>query len=163
MKKKAIIIIILLVILLAICMVWNNTNKYAKDISFKDDNQLLGVFYLGGIEQEYNYDVAYKYYSKDEINAFQTIEIGGEECYLIVPRYNAELSVYRLLMNEDGGTDKEIIKKVKEPFFLKCNMSDIFPNSEIMFERKGKEYVYSPYISLKDGSVVTEEFVYLVE
>jgi hypothetical protein len=142
---------------------WNNTNKYAKDITFKDNTKLLGIFYLGGIEQDYIYDLVYKYYSKDDINKFENIELGGEECYLIVPRYNIKVSVYKLSMNEDGGTDKELVKTVKEPFFLKCNISDIFPNSEILFEHKGKEYTYSPYISLKDGSVVTEEFVYLVE
>ena len=66
-------------------------------------------------------------------------------------------------MAEDGGTNKEYVDTLSKPFFVKCNMSDIFPNAEISFSYKNKEYAYTPYISLMDGSVVVEEFVHLID
>ncbi len=91
------------------------------------------------------------------------LELGGEECYLIIPRYNIDILVNSLSMSEDGGTNKEYTGMFDRPFFVKCNMSDIFPNMEMSFSYKNKEYAYTPYISLMDGSVVVEEFVCLIE
>ena len=40
------------------------------------------------------------------------------------------------------------------------NVSDIVSNIEISMDMNGKELVYSPNMSLDDGSLVTEDGVY---
>ncbi len=168
MKKKVtvIITIILSVVLLATALVLYHINKeseYAYAIGFENGTQLLGLIYLGGTEGSYDYSVVDKYYTKEEQEQFVFAEFSGEELYLIIPRYETETYLNELEMGENGEV-REIKGMMSiPPFFVKCNASDIFSNAEISFNYKGKEYVYSPYISLKDGSVVTEDFVYLIE
>lgn len=168
MKKKitAIITVVLSVALLAMSIVLYHINKeseYALGISFSDDSKLLGLIYIGGSEDSYDYTIVDKYYTKAEQEGFITAELGGEELYLVIPRYNSETYLNKLEMTENGETKKELYMMSMPPFFVKCNVSDIFANAEITFNYKGKEYIYIPYISLKDGSVVVEDFVYLIE
>lgn len=168
MKKKvtAIITIVLSVALIATVLVLyhiNNESEYAYGVGFGGNNKLLGVIYLGGSESSYDYSIVDKYFTKEEQKTFITAELGGEEMYLIIPRYEKETYLNKLEMTEDGGTNRVRYMMSMPPFFVKCNVSDIFPNAEITFNHKGIEYVYSPYISLKDGSVVVEDFVYLIE
>lgn len=168
MKKIKTIILIIIIVLFAIVSmilannIINEETKYAKKLKFEDNDQLLAIFYLGGLENEYDFSIVNKYYSDKEIEEFEKIELEGEECYLIVPRYGQYITISSLTMTDDSGTLEKIISKTSTPFLLKCNISDIFSNVEIKFNYEGKEYVYSPYISLKDGSVVTEDFVVLI-
>ena len=168
MKKKvtAIITIILSVVLIATVLVLYHINmesEYSYAIDFKNDEQLLGLIYLGGAEVNYDYSIVDKYYTKEEQEQFVLAELGGEELYLVIPRYETKTYLNKLEMGENGETIKQNHMMSMPPFFVKCNMSDIFSNAEISFNYKGKEYIYSPYISLKDGSVVVEDFVYLIE
>ncbi len=161
---KKIIITSLAVIVLIIAITFGISQiKDSSKIPFETTEQLIGIIYLGGMEKDYDYLLVNKYYNENEKNKFQVVELGGEECYLIIPRFNMDISINKLSMNEEGGTDKVYIKTLNEPFYIKCNESDIFSNLEINFKYKEKEYTYSPYISLKDGSVVVEDFVYLVK
>ncbi|MBR6689196.1 MAG: hypothetical protein IKL68_04190 [Clostridia bacterium] len=168
MKKKICltITIIIFVILMAISIFLfyiNMESEYAIGISFEKDTEVLGLIYLGGLESDYDYTLVDRYYTKQEQENFAIIDLGGEECYLVIPRYLTKTHINKLLMNEYGGTDKEYYMMSRLPFFIKCNASDIFPNAEIYFNRKGINYTYSPYISLKDGSVVVEDFVHLIK
>lgn len=167
MKKICLILtIVIFVVAIATSIVLFYTNmesEYAKGIPFKSDEEILGLIYLGGLDLDYDYTLVDRYYTKKEQEQFPTLELDGEECYLVIPRYMTEVDIYELTMNEDGSTKKEHSMMSMIPFFVKCNASDIFPNSELSFNRKGTHYTYSPYISLKDGSVVVEDFVYLIE
>lgn len=168
MKKKvtAIVTIVLSIVLIATALVLYHINKeseYAYAIGFENDAQLLGIIYLGGTESSYDYSLVDKYYTKEEQEQFVLAELGGEEMYLVIPRYETETYLNKLEMGENGETIKQNHMMSIPPFFVQCNASDIFSNAEISFNYKGKEYVYSPYISLKDGSVVVEDFVYLIE
>lgn len=168
MKKLRLIFFIGLVVLFGVIGMLLSRNiidketQLARKLKFENDNQLLALFFLGGLEDSYDYSNIYKYYSEQEISQFETISTGGEECYLIIPRYNMNLTISSLRMAEDGGTVGKKIIDTNKPIFLQCNMSDIFPNSEISFEYNEIKYTYSPYISLKDGSVVVEDFVHLI-
>lgn len=168
MKKIKTIFLIIIIVLFAIVSmilannIINKETKYAKKLKFEDNDQLLAIFYLGGLENEYDYSIINKYYSDKEIEEFEKIELEGEECYLIVPRYAQDITISSLTMTEDGGTLEKSVIKTSVPFLLKCNVSDIFSNAEIKFNYRGKDYKYSPYISLKDGSVVTEDFVLFI-
>lgn len=168
MKKVKVTFLIIIIILFAVLAallsdkLLSSETNYARKLSFTDDEQVLAIFYVGGIEEAYDYSIIEKYYTKSDINDFETIELEGEERYLVVPRYNNKVTISSLTMTNDGGTATRVVKEITEPFFLNCNVSDIFSNAEINLKYNDKEYKYSPYISLKDGSVVTEEFVLLV-
>ena len=161
MKKIIVAVLVILLIILIIFGIFKIKN--GSKIPFSTNEQLVGIIYLGGLEVDYDYFVVNKYYTESEKNKFEVIELGGEECYLIIPRYNIEITINKLSMNEDGGTNKTYIRTINKPVYIKCNESDIFSNLEINFKYQKKEYSYSPYISLKDGSVVVEDFICLVK
>jgi len=168
MKKIKIVFLVVLVILFVVISMMllgngiTHETEYARKLPFESDKYVLGIFFLGGLEEDYDYSLVEKYYSNEDIKSFEQVEIAGEECYLIVPRYNGKVKVSSLTMTEDGGTSVKTEKELAKPFFIKCNASDIFSNVEISLEHEEVEYKYSPYISLKDGSIVTEDFVLLI-
>ena len=165
MKKKFIMLLISIIILILCVFIFftdSIPSKYGKGIEFSNKEQLIAVFYLENVEGEYDYSLVNKYFSDKEIESFDVLEMGGDECYFIVPRYNMHITISSLTMAEDGVTKKSLYTTKEQPFFLKCNMSDIFSNSELSFQYAGQNYEYSPYISLKDGRVVIKDFVYLV-
>ena len=45
-----------------------------------------------------------------------------------------------------------------EAFILQCNVSDIFPDVTVELTYNGETVEFSPYISLKDGSVQVGEY-----
>lgn len=164
MKKKLIILFILIVlsiIFAAFYMFVLRKPSYLKaELPFKDnDGMLIGIIQIGGSELDYNYSAVDKYFNTRE---FETIEFGGTEKYLIIPRDNP-IDIYSLNMDEDGGMRETYIKSMSEPFYITCNISDIISNSLLRVNVNGKQYSYSPYISLKDGSLVVEDFVLYIK
>ena len=168
MKKYRIITLLIVVVVLGLISTlaynyfFTKETSYSDRITFNDNEDMLAIFFIGGLEDSYDYSVVHKYFSEKELKNFHTLELEGEECYLIIPRNNISVTVSSLSMTEDGGTKTRKVTEFNEPFFIKCNMSDIFPNVELSFKYNGKLYTYSPYISLRDGSVVVEDFVTLV-
>lgn len=141
-------------------MLFNKPTYLKIDIPFeKDDGKLLGIMYIGGSEEDYDFILVDKYFNTRN---FETVELEGTEKYLIIPR-DCEVEVYSLSMDEVDETDfvmrEKHIKTMNKPFYITCNVSDIISNSLLRVNEDGKQYSYSPYISLKDGSVVVEEFV----
>lgn len=166
MKRNLLVFCVLAIVtvfIVTVCFISNSETKYAKRIDF-ESNQVLAVFYIGGMSNDYDYSVIEKYFTEDEINNFKEIKLDGEEKYLIVPRYKGNVEIYSLSLDENDS--ENIISTLKDtvstPFYITCNVSDIFPNSRIKISTRTGEFVYTPYISLKDGSVVTTENVLLV-
>ena len=164
MKKFLIILIVLIFIGLIGVGVYfsffNKTEEITIKLPFeKDDGKLLGIMYIGGLEEDYDYTIAEKYFNTRE---FETIELGGTEKHLIIPR-ECEVEVYSLSMgeidDENFSFDEQYVKTMNEPFYITCNVSDIMPNSLLRVKKDGKQYSYSPYISLKDGELMLEDFV----
>ena len=91
----------------------------------------------------------------------------GEEVYVLVPADKSYvISVYE---REWGDYNPEVYPKrgnllykgaPGEIVIVRCNQSDIVSNVEISMDMNGKELVYSPNMSLEDGSLVTEDGVY---
>ncbi len=163
MNKKIVTVFLLLVItVVLICLgtLFKDKQMNSPFLPFEvEAGKYIAVMYIGGSEDSYNYSLVQKYY---ENNEFDTIDIGGEEKYLIIP-LGKPISVFSLSLTEDGGVEEKLIRKsVIAPFYIKCNMSDIFSNCLLRVMVNNKQYSYSPYISLKDGSVVVEDFVYNV-
>ena len=158
-------LIILITVSIGIYFIFFNKSAYLKiDLPFKkDDGKLLGIMYIGGLEEDYDYTIVDKYFN---IKDFETVELEGTEKYLIIPR-NCEVDVYSISMDEvyemDFGMKEKYIKTMDKPFYITCNVSDIIANSLLRVNKDGIQYNYSPYISLKDGSIFVEEFVLEIE
>ena len=122
---------------------------------YNNDSLLMGIIQIGGSNLDYDYSVADKYFN---LRNFETIKFEGTEKYLIVPK-DHPIEVYSLIMDEEGGMKETYIKSMTTPFYIECNISDIISNSLLRVNVNGKQNSYSPYISLKDGRLVVEDFV----
>lgn len=164
MKKFCIVLIVFVILVgvsIGIYLIFFNKPEYLKkDLPFKkEDGKHLGIIYIGGLEEDYDYTTVDKYFNTRD---FETVALEGEEKYLIIPR-NCEVEVYSISMDEVDEVDfimsEKYIKTMNKPFYITCNVSDIIANSLLRVRKEGKQYSYSPYISLKDGSLVVENFV----
>lgn len=152
MKKILLMVIILFLGLLTIYFAFENTTNYSSKLPFKSDKFLIAIF-----DDE---TIVKKYYSSKELNKVQDINIDGINKFLIIPRYkDIEIEIYKQELKEDGKMKETLAKKVNEPFYLECNVSDLYSNVVIKIKYKNKTYNYSPYYSLKDGSLMLEDFV----
>ena len=88
------------------------------------------------------------------------VDATGEDVFAIVPtNENASVTVERLEMNDNGElVPSEILYEGDgTPFLLRCNVSDIFPNTLVTVTgTDGNTLSASPFISLRDGSAVME-------
>ena len=88
------------------------------------------------------------------------VDATGEEVFAIIPTdENASVTVQRLEMNDNGElVPKETLYEGGgTPFLLRCNVSDIFPNTLVTVTgTDGNTLSVSPFISLRDGSAVME-------
>lgn len=126
----------------------NNQSKRG-NIPF-EDNQWYAVAYLGYEEIE---DM--KYYEENylEEEKIPNYFFSGDEYYLIIPRYDdMKVCLYRNDL-ATMGKKLEYEGEIGKPFTLQCNISDIFPDVTVELTYQGESVEFSPYISLKDGSV----------
>lgn len=152
MKKILLSSFIALLFLLTIYFSFENTTNYSSKLPFNNAKFLIAIF-----DDE---TIVKKYYSSKELNKVQNINIDGINKFLIIPRYkNIEIEIYKQELKEDGKMKETLVKKVNEPFYLECNISDLYSNAVIKIKYKNKTYNYSPYYSLKDGSLMLEDFV----
>ncbi len=154
-RKKLIVLGIIIVVLMAIFYVLNNKfgiTKYAEKLGIdKDTDKLIAVAIINSES-----DVKEKYFDED----FMLYEANGEELYFIVPiQKNVTMNIYSAVMEEADIVKDKLIASTNKPFILKCNVSDIIPNIIIEIKQNNKVYEYSPYISLKDGSLYVNEYV----
>jgi len=124
--------------------------KKIESIPFFND-QLYAVAYLGYDEiGELSFYIQ-KYLDSENIPIHY---LSQGEYYLVIPRYsNMSLSLYK---NDIQTIDSSLIFEEKEcrPFIIQCNVSDIFSDATICFTYNNETIEFSPYISLKDGTVV---------
>lgn len=82
-----------------------------------------------------------------------TYYVSGGDYYLIIPRHeNMQLSLYR----NDMETGEQTLMHEEDacrPFILACNVSDIFPDAAIVLTWQGETVEFSPFLSLRDGSL----------
>lgn len=79
--------------------------------------------------------------------------LSGGDYYLVIPRYsNMGLTICR----RDLETAEDIMLYEDpdcRPFIIQCNASDIFADAVIRLSSEEKTVEFSPFISLKDGSI----------
>ena len=83
--------------------------------------------------------------------------VSDGDYYLVIPRYDGmSLSLYANDIETGLGTlrfrDPDC-----GPFVIQCNASDIFTDVTVLLEYNGETAEFSPFISLKDGSVMIGE------
>ena len=102
-----------------------------------------------------------------ELGKCHVVKQPGEEVYVFVPA--DEKYVISVYEQDWGDFDPDVYPKrgkllykatPGEVVVVRCNQSDIVSNIEISMDMNGKELVYSPNMSLDDGSLVTEDGVY---
>ena len=83
--------------------------------------------------------------------------ISPGEFYLIIPRY-PDMAV-KLYQNDINGAAPVLLFEAENcvPFVVQCNISDIFSDLTVELSYGGEAVSFSPYISLKDGSVQVGE------
>ena len=157
-KNGVIVVFVIIIILIIVGVIISNMDdsnmlKEAKDVGLTaNDNYLIGVSLLDNKEQVTDYiDSEVKFY-----------DLNGDEIYLIVPKYkDTTVKIYESELTDDGNLEKaNLVDTLSEPFIIKCNISDIVPSVILKITHEDRVEEYSPFISLKDGSLVTSDFVY---
>lgn len=112
--------------------------------------QYYAVAYLGYQQIEDLDSYAARYLDSDQLPVHY---ISSGDYYLVIPRYaGMKLSLYR----NDIETSESILFYEDpdcKPFILQCNASDIFADATIRLSYEEVIVEFSPFISLKDGSV----------
>jgi len=148
-------LIIVLIVLFSGCTIIQTEKgdseiKKIESIPFLKD-QLYAVAYLGYDEiSELSFYIQ-KYLDSENIPIHY---LSQGEYYLVIPRYsNMSLLLYK---NDIQTMDSSLIFEEKEcsPFIIQCNVSDIFSSATICFTYNNETIEFSPFISLKDGTVV---------
>ncbi|MBP3577255.1 MAG: hypothetical protein J6K15_04010 [Lachnospiraceae bacterium] len=119
-----------------------------------EENQMYAVAYLG-----YGYIENMDYYLENYLDEENVPHyyFSGDEFYLIIPRYEEmEIRLYRNDLATMGKTLEQECEAGR-PFTLQCNVSDIFQDVTVELTYNGETVEFSPYISLKDGSVQVGE------
>lgn len=114
------------------------------------DGQSYAVAHLGYLEiEDLDYYVQ-RYLDSDDVPIHS---LSSGDYYLIIPRYEGmELSLYA---NDFNTSESSLFYQEADcqPFILQCNVSDIFPDATIELTYQGETVSFSPFISLKDGSL----------
>ena len=154
----------------------DSLEKYFRG-ELKSKGAELGVAYIGcagNYAGEYLIDV-FEETKKEfedlkfmgELGKCHTVKQPGEEVYVLVPA--DEKYVISVYEQDWGDYDPDVYPKRGELLYkaapgevvvVRCNQSDIVSNVEISMDMNGKEFVYSPNMSLEDGSLVTDDGVF---
>jgi hypothetical protein len=112
--------------------------------------QLYAAAYLGYQQlDDLDYYVE-RYLDSDQLPIHY---VSGGDYYLVIPRYQGmALSLYE---NNMETMQSFLIYQDPDcqPFLLQCNVSDIFPDVTVRLTYQGESVEFSPFLSLKDGSV----------
>lgn len=142
---------------------FGGTKTLADQIMWGDD-QLFAVASLSYGAQGYDdYDrYLAKLDPKGEFGEKVTYNMGGDELYLVIPRYQElEIMMYeQLLIESDLERGDLIHRAIDRPHFaVKCNPSDLYSNVQLLSVVGGYVREIPLSTSLKDGSLNTNEFV----
>ena len=143
----------------------------------EEGNALCAIAFLGSCDGSFSEVQAYledsgmvdAYPILEGLSEDLFLETAGSELYLIVQREDVDISVYEQGMDPETGEmltgDLRSVLIGPAPFLLRCNISDIMPNLLLTLgSTTGEKLEYSPFISLRDGSVsVTEGILDLTD
>lgn len=114
------------------------------------EGQLYALAYLGYQEAD---DLDYYAQRYLDNAALPVHYLSAGDYYLVIPRYDdMALSLYQ---GDINTLEPALIFEDPhcEPFLLQCNASDIFADATVRLTYNGETAEFSPFISLKDGSI----------
>lgn len=91
------------------------------------------------------------------------ISLMGQEFYLVIPKYKATTIALRQLDLTEQGKLSQVENlpvenmSVTGPALLAVNISDIYSNAKIILKHRDQESEFTPFISLKDGSLIIDQ------
>ena len=149
MKKSALFVPVLVCLgLLTGCASQPQASK--RDSIPFTQGQLYAAAYLGYQQiDDLNYYVE-QYLDSDQIPVHY---LSDGDYYLVIPRYSGmKLALYH---NDIETLEPTLLYEDPDcrPFILQCNASDIFADATISLTYGEETAEFSPFISLKDGSV----------
>lgn len=133
----------------------NQLSEYANEIPFSiNDKYVMAVI-------DCNLNDSNEYFKNvDSVKNIDKINLEGQDKFIILPKYaNMKFYVYRLDMNENAEFNETFLLETSNALYICCNPSDLYSNVKIVAEYKNKKYEYSPWYSLKDGSLSEESYV----
>lgn len=149
MKKTALSVLVFVSLgLLTGCAAQPQASK--RDSIPFTEGQFYAAVYLGYQQMEDLNYYAEQYLDSDQVPVHY---LSDGDYYLVIPRYTGmKLTLYRndletlepILLYEDPDC---------RPFLLQCNASDIFADAVVRLTYGDETAEFSPFISLKDGSV----------
>ena len=137
--------------------------------ALEDSGMTVGAAFLGYV----GYETA-----KDDINNMikdtfeplypfiqgyeDVIDCGGAELYAILPAAGWSASVFRVTVTDSGEfddhTDEPVYTgKADEVIVLRCNVSEIYPDTLIRLTKDGETFDYRPALSMMDGHLAGTE------
>lgn len=140
---------------------YSETSRYASSFSLGGDS-LCAIVYLGNSEMqaENNFKAACEKYfsglSEEDISAIKTVGDTGNERYLIIPKYeNQKVIANEILPGLNGGYNRKgTIAETEGPFVLRCNISQFFADTELIFRVRKEETALCPRIG-SDSKIET--------
>ena len=153
--------------------VQNDTDLSRLQKTILDNNESVGVAYIGYVGYEANEQEVYSFLDNsqyadkyDFLHGSPLVNVGGAELYAVViadTEYIA--SVYRAEITDNGEysvkTDDAIYKYSGygiDYFLLRCNESEIHSNVSLFFEKGNRSFSVFPMLSGMDGHLVAENF-----
>lgn len=136
-------------------------SAFSMTLPFEEgDDKVCAIAYLGsdGASQEQNLRRFFDRYcpemTEQQLRAVRTIDYGGSQCYLIIPRYQDSRFSLSCLEQEDNGSFKiGRTDSVSEPvFILYCNPAQ-YANAEISIVYMDRTYVMMPRLNTEDGQI----------
>ncbi len=120
-----------------------------ENIDFQGD-ELYAAAYLGYQQID---DLEYYvqlYLDSDEL---PTHYVSGGDFYLLIPRHQG--TALRLYINDVETDERTLVFEDPscEPLIIQCNASDIFTDITAELTYDGETAVFSPFISLRDGTL----------
>ena len=91
------------------------------------------------------------------------ISLMGQEFYLVIPKYKATSIALRQLDLTEQGKLSQVENlpvenmSVTGPALLAVNISDIYSNAKIILKHRDQVSEFTPFISLKDGSLIIDQ------
>ncbi|MFR1324264.1 MAG: hypothetical protein ACLSBL_04120, partial [Ezakiella massiliensis] len=91
------------------------------------------------------------------------ISLMGQEFYLVIPKYKATTIALRQLDLTEQGKLSQVENlpvenmSVTGPALLAVNISDIYSNAKIILRHRDQVTEFTPFISLKDGSLIIDQ------
>ena len=163
MKRSSLIIAIILFIAIVILFISIMFPKKENNTSYKNinftNNTLLAVAYLNNeLEVTSLYNNIIDNVSVIEYDEENTLD--SEELFLIIPKYEMDINIYKVKLNDNGEIFKEeLIKTINKTFIIKSYTSDTMSNILLEFTYKKDNYEYYPRLSLKDNKLNTSDIV----